>query len=113
MAKANLLNTGTSTFLELIGNGRLYTVPPYQRDYSWTEEQWEDLWTDIEELATRPDDTHYMGALVVEGRSDREFAVIDGQQRLATLSLLVLAVIGRLKDLSQQGIDPEGNSQRA
>ena len=44
MAKANLLNTGKSTFLELIGNGRLYTVPPYQRDYSWTEEQWEDLW---------------------------------------------------------------------
>ena len=113
MARPNLLNTGTSTFLELIGNGRLYTVPAYQRDYSWTEEQWEDLWTDIEDLAGRQDDTHYMGALVVEGRSDRQFAVIDGQQRLATLSLLVLAVIGRLKDLSKQGTDPEGNSQRA
>ena len=84
MAKANLLNTGTSTFLELIGNGRIYTVPPYQRDYSWTEEQWEDLWTDIEDLAGRPDETHYIGALVVESHSDRVFAVIDGQQRLAT-----------------------------
>jgi Protein of unknown function DUF262/Protein of unknown function (DUF1524) len=113
MAKANLLNTGTSTFLELIGNGRLYTVPPYQRDYSWTEEQWEDLWTDLDDLAARPDDTHYMGALVVEGRSDREFAVIDGQQRLATLSLLVLAVIARLLAIAQQGIDPESNRQRA
>lgn len=113
MAKANLLNTGTSTFLELIGNGRIYTVPPYQRDYSWTEEQWEDLWTDIEDLAGRPDETHYMGALVVEGRSDREFAVIDGQQRLATLSLLVLAVIGRLQDLAQDGVDAHGNRQRA
>ena len=113
MAKANLLNTGTSTFLELIGNGRLYMVPPYQRDYSWTEEQWEDLWTDIEDLAGRPEDTHYMGALVVEGRSDREFAVIDGQQRLATLSLLVLAVICRLNDLVQQAIDSESNRQRS
>jgi len=113
MAKANLLNTGTSTFLELIGNGRRYTVPPYQRDYSWTEEQWEDLWTDIDDLATRTDDTHYMGALVVEGRSDREFGVIDGQQRLATLSLLALAIIGRLHDLAQQGVDPDGNRQRA
>ncbi|MBC7481520.1 MAG: DUF262 domain-containing protein [Rhizobacter sp.] len=113
MAKANLLNTGTSTFLELIGNGRIYTVPPYQRDYSWTEEQWEDLWTDIQDLAGRPDETHYMGALVVEGRSDREFAVIDGQQRLATLSLLVLAVIGRLQDLAQDGVDADGNRQRA
>ncbi|MEO6745155.1 MAG: DUF262 domain-containing HNH endonuclease family protein [Caldimonas sp.] len=113
MAKANLLNTGTSTFLELIGNGRLYTVPAYQRDYSWTEEQWEDLWTDIEDLSARPDDTHYMGALVVEGRSDREFAVIDGQQRLATLSVLALAVIGRLQDLVGLGIDAESNRQRA
>ena len=112
MAKANLLNTGTSTFLELIGNGRVYTVPAYQRDYSWTEEQWEDLWTDIEDLAARPDDTHYMGALVVEGRSDREFAVIDGQQRLATLSLLVLAVIGRLQDLALEGTDTDNNRKR-
>jgi hypothetical protein len=113
MAKANLLNTGTSTFLELIGNGRLYTVPPYQRDYSWTEEQWEDLWTDLKELSERPEDTHYMGALVVEGRSDREFAVIDGQQRLATLSLLVLAVISRLLQLRDQGISADDNEQRA
>jgi len=113
MAKANLLNTGTATFLELIGNGRVYTVPAYQRDYSWTEEQWEDLWTDIEELSGRPDDTHYMGALVVEGKSDREYAVIDGQQRLATLSLFVLAVISRLQDLAATGQDPDGNRQRA
>lgn len=113
MAKANLLNTSTSTFLELIGNGRLYKVPPYQRDYSWTEEQWEDLWTDIVDLAERPDDTHYMGALVVEGRSDREFAVIDGQQRIATLSLLALAVIGRLLALAEAGIDVHDNRQRA
>ena len=113
MAKANLLNTSTSTFLELIGNGRLFKVPPYQRDYSWTEEQWEDLWTDIVDLADRPDDTHYMGALVVEGRSDREFAVIDGQQRIATLSLLALAVIGRLLALAEAGVDVQDNRQRA
>lgn len=113
MARANLLNTSTSTFLELIGNGRLYKVPPYQRDYSWTEEQWEDLWTDIVDLAARPDDTHYMGALVVEGRSDREFAVIDGQQRIATLSLLALAVIDQLQELARAGIDTHDNQQRA
>ena len=113
MAKANLLNTSTSTFLELIGNGRLYRVPPYQRDYSWTEEQWEDLWTDIVELTDRSDDTHYMGALVVEGKSDREFAVIDGQQRIATLSVLALAVIGRLGTLADGGVDVDANRERA
>jgi hypothetical protein len=113
MAKPTLLNTSTATYLELIGNGRRYVVPPYQRDYSWDEEQWEDLWIDLTDMAGRPDETHYMGALVVEGQSDREFAVIDGQQRLATLSLLVLAVVGRLLDLALRGIDADPNRQRA
>jgi hypothetical protein len=113
MAKSNLLNTSTATFLELIGNGRTYRVPPYQRDYSWTEEQWEDLWTDLTDQAEQPEDTHYMGALVVESQSDREFAVIDGQQRLATLSLMALAVIGYLQDLAAAGIDAEANRERA
>src|SRR5208337_1236882 len=73
MARANLLNTRTTNLLDLVGNGRLYRVPPYQRDYSWEVEQWEDLWNDILELRGRPDDRHYMGALVAEGKSDREF----------------------------------------
>ena len=54
-----------------------------------------------------------MGALVVEGRSDREFAVIDGQQRIATLSLLALAVIGRLLALAEAGVDVQDNRLRA
>ena len=113
MAKANLLTSSTTNFLELIGNGRIYRVPAYQRDYSWTEEQWEDLWNDLLELADQPDGTHYMGALVVEGRSDREFAVIDGQQRIATLSVLALAVIARLGRLAGSGLEPDANSARA
>lgn len=113
MAKANLLNTSTTNFLELIGNGRTYRVPPYQRDYSWGEEQWEDLWNDLSELRGRADATHYMGALVVEGKSDREFAIIDGQQRFATLSLLALAVIHRLSKLEASGVEPESNRERA
>ncbi len=39
MARLNLLDTRTINYLELIGNGKLYRVPPYQRDYSWSEEQ--------------------------------------------------------------------------
>ena len=69
MAKANILNTRTINYLELIGNGKSYRVPPYQRDYSWSEEEWEDLWNDIVELQPDPEAVHYMGALVVEGRT--------------------------------------------
>ena len=113
MAKANLLNTSTTNFLELIGNGRVYRVPAYQRDYSWTEEQWEDVWNDVIAVAERQDDVHYMGALVVEGRSDREFAIIDGQQRIATLSVMALAVIDRLQSIADAGTDANPNRQRA
>ena len=111
-ARTNLLNTRTTNFLELVGNGRIYHVPPYQRDYSWTEEQWEDLWNDILDLRGRPDERHYMGALVVEGRSDREFLIIDGQQRLATLSILALTVIQRLGHTTE-GADAAANRERA
>lgn len=113
MARSNLLNTRTTTLLELLGNGRTYRVPPFQRDYSWDEEQWEDLWHDIVELRTRPDEQHYMGTIVVEGRDDRQLSIIDGQQRLATLSLFALAVISKLQDFANRGVDPEHNRERA
>lgn len=113
MARTNLLNTRTTTLLELIGNGRIYRVPPYQRDYSWEEEQWEDLWNDVLELRQGTEVRHYMGALVVEAKSDREFLIIDGQQRMATLSLLALAVIDLLRRLADEGVDSVPNGERA
>lgn len=113
MGKSNLLNTRTANFLDLVGNGRIYRVPPFQRDYSWEEEQWEDLWNDLLEMHGKTEERHYMGALVVEGRSDREFSIIDGQQRLATLSLLGLAVIALLIQLAEKGVEPEANRERA
>ena len=45
-----LLNTGTASYNDLISNGRTFSVPPYQRDYSWEKEYWEDLWMDILDL---------------------------------------------------------------
>ncbi|MFH0343863.1 MAG: DUF262 domain-containing protein [Chromatiales bacterium] len=107
------MNTRTINYLELIGNGKVYRVPPYQRDYSWSEEQWEDLWNDVLELRSQPNDRHYMGALVVEGESDREFFIIDGQQRMATLSIFALAVIGKLGTIAARGIEPDQNLERA
>ena len=113
MAKTILLDTRTTNFLELIANGRLYRVPPYQRDYSWKDEHWEDLWNDVWAMHSNMDDRHYMGALVIEGLSDREFLIIDGQQRLATLSILALAILKQLEKLAERGIDPEANRERS
>lgn len=113
MAKTNVLNARTINYMELTGNGKSYSVPAYQRDYSWSEEQWEDLWNDIVGLMPDAQDHHYMGALVIQGKSDREFLVIDGQQRLATLSLFALAVISKLNTMAKQGIDADSNKERA
>ncbi len=113
MGTTNALNTVTVNFLELIGNGKAYKVPPYQRDYAWMEAEWDDLWNDILELRGKPDSRHYMGALVVQGETDREFVVIDGQQRLATISILALAVIDRLQRMAEHGIDAAQNRERA
>ena len=113
MAKSNLLKTQDVTFLDLIGNGKKYRVPLFQRDYAWEDEQWEDLWNDIQELLVTPNNFHYMGALVVEAVSDREFQIIDGQQRVATLSVLALAVIDRLRNLPADADTQAANAERA
>ena len=112
MSLGTMLNTRTISYLELIGNGKRYRVPPYQRDYSWNEEQWDDLWNDIIDLHNKPDSCHYMGALVVQEESDRDLLIIDGQQRMATLSILALAIIALLNERARQGIDPDRNRER-
>lgn len=113
MAKTNLLKTNDVTFLDLIGNGKKYHVPAFQRDYSWEQEQWEDLWNDIDELVAQPEGRHYMGALVVESMSDRDFQIVDGQQRMATLSILALAIIATLGEQGTTDADKAANQDRA
>jgi hypothetical protein len=107
------LNTNTVNYQELVGNGRTYKVPHYQHDYSWREEQWEDLWQDIDELRADAATRHYMGAIVVKAESDRQFLIIDGQQRIATPAILALACISVLRELAQNGVEPEKNEARA
>jgi len=114
MARINLLDTRTTSFGDLIGNGKIYRVPPFQRDYSWSEENWEDLWQDVKALHTNPDSSHYMGALVLQSSdtSDKEFTVIDGQQRLATLSIIAIAVIDKIQKLVDREEEAEANQER-
>ena len=114
MARINLLDTRTTSFGDLIGNGKIYRVPPFQRDYSWDEENWEDLWQDILVLHTHSDSSHYMGALVLQSSStsEKEFTIIDGQQRLATLSIIAIAVIEKIQKLVDQEEEKQANQER-
>jgi hypothetical protein len=113
MAATNF-KTENNTLRKLIANGLTYRIPRFQRDYSWTNEEWEDLWLDLAEtLRPGGEPAHYMGYLVLQSTDDRTFDVIDGQQRLTTVSIIVLAVLKNMQRLVEAGNDADANKQRA
>ncbi len=111
MATSNLLDTSTVSLSDVIGNGKTYIVPPYQRDYSWEKDQWEDLWNDIMNIH-QTQNVHYMGSIVLQDMGDKKYHVIDGQQRFSTLTIIVLATIWKLEDLISKEIDVAQNKER-
>lgn len=113
MAATNF-NTRNDTYRKLMGNGLTYRVPRFQRDYSWGEDEWDDLWHDIlSTIDPAGEPAHYMGYLVLKSTDDRKFDVIDGQQRLTTLSLIALAALSQLKRLINDGQDVESTEKRS
>jgi Protein of unknown function DUF262/Protein of unknown function (DUF1524) len=111
---ATNFKTENNTYRKLIGNGLTYRIPRFQRDYSWTEDEWEDLWADIiGTIHEGGEPAHYMGYLVLQSQDEKTFDVIDGQQRLTTLTLIVLATLKSLKRLVEEKNNPENNAQRS
>ena len=107
-------NTTNSTFRQLMGNGMSYRVPLFQRDYSWGGDEWEDLWQDLVALfGEDPEPAHYMGYLVLQSADNRTFDVIDGPQRMTTLSLLMLAAVAHLTDLAVPADPADPQRRRA
>ena len=112
MAATNF-KTENNTFRKLIGNGLTYRIPRFQRDYSWTDEEWEDLWLDlVGTLQPGGEPAHYLGYLVLQSADDKTFDVIDGQQRLTTVSIIVLAILKNLQRQIDAGNDADANKQR-
>lgn len=111
MNKSNLLDTKTLSFNDIIGNGKIYQVPQFQRDYSWDRDNWEDLWNDILNVYENGE-SHYMGSIVLLRKNDSLFNIIDGQQRFTTLSIISLAIINKIQELASENIDKEHNEER-
>jgi hypothetical protein len=105
-----LMEPTNQTFQELIGNGVKYQVPRFQRDYAWDREQWEDLWSDIETI--KDEHYHYMGYIVLQRKSQYDFEIIDGQQRLITLSIVVLAAMKNIQVLINKNEEAGENTER-
>lgn len=108
----NLLDTKTSNLSEILGNWKKYKVPEFQRDYSWSEENWQDLWEDINNIEVENTD-HYMWTIVLQNMQENDiYRVVDWQQRLTTMSIIILAIIWFLKELVEKNIDTENNKER-
>lgn len=111
MAATNF-KSESNTYRKLFGNGLSYRIPRFQGDYSWTSDEWEDLWLDLFGTTAEAGSAHYLGYLVLQSADDKTFDVIDGQQRLTTLSLLALAVLKNLQRLVDAGQDADANRRR-
>jgi len=72
-----------------------YRVPRYQRDYAWTKDQVEQLWSDLASAFHASQD-YFLGSIVVmtegDGSEQKVFSIVDGQQRLTTVTILLCAI---------------------
>ena len=100
-----------TTFQGIINGVKQFLIPVFQRDYKWSEGNWQQLWDDISGAAAAG---HFVGSIVhVQGSTMASlptYLVIDGQQRLATLTVLCAALRDHIKDTGWSG---DGNGPTA
>lgn len=102
-----------SNIYKALNGNKHFIVPIYQRYYSWDTKQCERLWDDIVEIQKNHKNHHFIGSIVnITEQSmpagTQKFLIIDGQQRMTTLTLLMLA----LRDYVTKNPDPKVKSNK-
>jgi len=85
----------------LDGNDQEFIIPVFQRRYDWRTEQCKRLWEDLLQVIDNNYKTHFFGSIVsVVTTSPKltEYLIIDGQQRITTISLIMAAICNLVKD---------------
>ena len=82
---------------EILNGNKQFLIPVYQRYYSWDIEQCRRLWNDIVDMQKRNKAGHFVGSIVNIAEQAmptgvQKYMIIDGQQRMTTLTLLLLAL---------------------
>lgn len=96
-------------YTKIINGAMQYVIPVFQRDYSWAEAECEQLLKDILTIANDPSDRgHFIGSVVYVSTGDSTAAftrwlLIDGQQRVTTLTLLLTALRDHIKSTGWKG----------
>jgi len=90
------------TSADLLAGG-FYKIPRFQRPYSWDKENVDDFWTDA---IASDDKDYFIGSFVIyrEHENADAFMVVDGQQRLTTITLLLAAIRNALHNLGDTGL---------
>lgn len=89
-------NTHEMSFHELFTRPSQIQIPLFQREYVWTEKQLNRMFSEIDKIVSGEDKTRFLGAVISVARdanpaSPQPYEIVDGQQRLSTLFLFVLA----------------------
>ena len=82
------------------GDKALFLIPLYQRKYAWKRKHCERLFDDLLKVIKERRQSHFFGSIVSIKASETEddLLIIDGQQRITTISLLILAAIQAVRD---------------
>jgi uncharacterized protein with ParB-like and HNH nuclease domain/predicted transport protein len=105
-------------FTKIINGTTQFVIPVFQRDYSWTEPQCTQLWSDVLRAATSGDERgHFLGSVVYIATGDSlagftRWLLIDGQQRLTTLTLLLTALRDHIRDTHWEGGENDPTPKR-
>lgn len=94
---------------DIFQRSTIYRVPRYQRDYVWKEVNWKELWIDLKftlENENAIQWSHFLGTIVLNKSSRSEtglevYEIIDGQQRLLTLYILMIAIYKKFNNISE------------
>ena len=96
---------------EILNGNRQFVIPVYQRFYSWDISQCKRLWDDIVAMERQEKEGHFVGAIVNIAEKAmptgvQKFMIIDGQQRVTTLTLLLLALRDYVQENQDGSINP-------
>lgn len=94
------LNSDTVRIGKLFAEGWFFSIPNYQRPFSWDKDQLSDLVDDL--MAAKRDNDYFLGTLVLHETSTDTFDVVDGQQRLTALSILLACLRDLLESDSHE-----------
>jgi len=78
--------------LRLLKEGHCYVVPAHQREYSWTVDEIDRMFADVEQAISEKNDEYFLGLMVFKPEDRDSLIILDGQQRLATATIILAAI---------------------